>query len=298
MTAIAAVVLYITKNAPAFKKIITLNPLDVIPFVLLQIALLAANGYALLIYLKIFRSGTSFFDSFGLSVINAFFNNIFVKGGPVIKGYYLKKIHNLSYTDFILTLASFTLIELMVGGFLGILSLFFIYLSKGCLNVYLLLFFIAVLLACCIIIKFPFHNIFKNRNIWVIRKLSDISVSWQKISANKVVMAQLFILALLNFIIFALRLQYGFRILYGNISISDCLLISTVGTLANLFAITPGSLGVREFLVGASYKLINGDLLQAVVVTILDRAVAVTTIFLLGGFFIIYFLKKTKKTAI
>jgi uncharacterized protein (TIRG00374 family) len=293
--ALAAVAFYVAKNAPAFKKIVTINPWDAIPFVLLQIALIAANASVLLLYLSIFGLKISFFDSFGLNALNTFFNNIFVKGGPVIKGYYLKRIHNLSYTDFVLTVASFALMEVMVGGLLAIFALVSIYIKTGCLNYYLLLFFISLLAVCCAVIILPLHNMFKNRESRLIKKLFDVAVSWRKIAADKALMSRLFIMAFLNFAIFALRLQYGFKILYGNTAFVDCLLISAVGTIGNMFAVTPGGLGIREFLVGAAYKLINGDMLHAIVVTVLDRVVSTMTIFLLGVFFILYFLNKTKK---
>ena len=294
LIAVIAMGLYITKNAHSFKEIFQVSILNIIIFTLLQIALLAVNASVLLIYMDVFKNKISFFDSFGLSSVNAFFNNILAKGGAFVRGYYLKKAHSLLFTDFILTLASFTLIEFMVSGFIGIILLLVIYFEKGCLNPYLFLFFILILSACCIIIKFPFHKILKRKNIWVIRKLSDVAISWQRIASDMKIMSKLFILAILNFVIFALRLQYAFRILYKSASFTDCLLISTTGTLGNLLAITPGALGIREFLIGTTYKLINGTMIHAVVVTVLDRAISTIVVFILGGFFILYFMRKTK----
>lgn len=295
LIAVAAVALYIVKNAAAFKKIIIINPWDAVPFVLLQIALLATNAFALSSYLEIFKSKISFLDSFGLNVLNTFFNNIFIKGGPLIKGYYLKRMHKLSFTDFILIIASFTLIEVMVGGFLGIYALLVIYLKKGFLNYFLLLFFVLILLVCYAVIRAPLHRIFKKKEIWLIKKLFDVAISWQKIAADRAIMIKLFILAFLNFFIFALRMQYGFKVLYRSVAFIDCLLISAVATIGSILGITPGALGVREFLTGATYKLINGNMLEAVVVTVLDRAVSTIAIFILGGCFILYFINKTKE---
>ncbi|MCK9615227.1 MAG: flippase-like domain-containing protein [Candidatus Omnitrophica bacterium] len=296
LIALLVVSIYIFKNLASFRKILTISTFNITVFVIFQIGLLIVNTFVLIIYLNIFNKRLFFFDSFGLNAVNTFFNNILVKGGPFIKGYFLKKIHNLSYSDFIFTIASFTLIEFMVAGYVGLLLLLFIYFTRGYFNIYIFLFFSIISLGCFIFIKLPFHNFLKKSDSRIKQKIFNLLLSWKSITKNRSVIDKLFLLALLNFIIFAMRLQYGFHILYGNANFVDCLLISIIGTIANLLTITPAALGVREFLIGATYGLVKGNALNAVVVTVLDRVVSTITIFILGGVFIFYFLNKMRKT--
>ena len=293
-TALGVIALYIIKNESSFRKILTVSFSNVSVFIVLQLALQIINSVVLLIYFKSFSKKISFFDSFGLNIITTFFNNIFVKGGPLVKGYFLKKIHGLSYSNFIFTVASFMLVELMAAGFLGIAIVWYVWLTRAYFNIGVFVFFAGVIALSMFIAGFPFSKFFKNEHNWVQRKLLHLSFSWQEINRNKPVMAQLLVLSFLSFFIFALRLQYGFTILGYSIDFVDCLLISIVGILSNFFAITPAGLGIREFMVGGAYKLMKGDMVHAVVVCVLDRVISVIAVFILGVIFIFYFLHKSR----
>lgn len=286
-----AAVLYISKNANSFRKIFTLSWYNVAYFFILQMAMTITNALVLIIYMEILKNKISFTDATGLTIINTFFNNVAIKGGTLARGYFLKKIHNFSYTNFIFTLSTFALIELISAGFIGICCLIIIYFTRGYLNLYLFLLFIVFFIGSIAATAVPLHKVFKN-NGWLGKKLIELNEAWVKIKRNKNKIRLLFLLSFSQYIIFALRFKYGFQVLYGHSSLIDSLLISTIGILSFLLSITPGGIGIREFLTGATYKLINGNMVEAVVITALDRLISTVVFFILGMAFIFYFLKK------
>lgn len=292
--AVSLLVMYVSKNAGSFKKILQVSLFDVCIFIILQTATLLINALIQSAYTDIFKVKVSLFDSFGINAVTTFFNNIFVKSGSVVRGYILKKAHNFPISGYVFFLATFTVVELFTAGVIGLLGMATIGLRRGYFNGYLFLFFMLLCLVSIAAIKFPYHRFLRKRRNRIMQALSELSDFWLEISVNRPFMLKLFLLALASFAVFAVRLQYGFYILYGKADFLDCLLISIFGVIANILSFTPSALGIRELFVATSYGLINGDTLQAVVVTLLDRVVAAVYVLALGGFFLIYFLRKAK----
>ena len=206
-----------------------------------------------------------------------------MKGGIFARGYFLKKIHKLSYTDYIVSIGAATLINLAVAGIFGILLLIFIFLRSRVFNIYLFLFFSAITIVFFILAKLPKpKKTTEKKNNLLIKKLYDFLSSWNVLSGNKKAIYELSILMLLNFIIYALRIEYGFHILFKDVPLANCLIISILGVLTNIFAVTPAALGIKEFVVGTTYRLMNGNMVDAIVVATVDRAISMILVFILG----------------
>lgn len=288
--AFAAMVLYIVRNVEAFKRILHISPLNISIFFVMHLAMALINALVLWTYIKKLKRKIPFVDIFGITTLNTFFNNILIKGGPFIKAYFLKKVHKFPYTDLAFTLASFTLIQIAAAGILGICALLVIYIQKGYFYFRVFLLFVIISSAFFLITRLSFIKFVKNKESRLGSRLLRLSKLWQQVNRDKNIMYTLFILALLNYIIFASRLKYGFYIMFDNVTFVKCLVFSVIAGFSNLLAITPGALGIREFFIGGTCSLLDGNMLQAVVVTTLDRAVGVFSIFFLCIVFAAFFL--------
>lgn len=292
---LAAVVLlaaYIYKNAGTFRSILEVSPINIIVFILLQLAVLIINACIQMSYMRHFRLRLPFFDSFGLYAVNTFFNNVFVKGGVIARGYFLKKIHKFDYSSLFLMLVSFSIIQLLCAGVIGIVVTATMFKSKGVFNIFLLLGFIIAVLVSVLLMKVSPKSLFKGRKHWIFGKLEQLSDSWQRISRDKGFVAVLFGLAILEYLAYAFRLSYGFGVLFEKIGFQEALLMSVVAIVSNMLGFTPAALGIREFFTGAAYALVGGNVAQAVAVMVLDRIIATVFIFFVGGLFILYFFNK------
>lgn len=285
---------YVHKNIDSFKRIIDISANQVCVFLILQLVSVVINAFMLLVLLHVYGVRVSFQDGLAYSALNSFLNYISIKGGVVAKGYFLKKIHKISYTDFAVSIGAMVLMHFMVGGLIGTGILILIYVIQGSANINLFLTFSIITAIVICFIKLPaVHNKVGRSGNYFLKKLYELWNSWKFLSKNRKVMCVLSFLILLNFTVYAFRLKYGFHIFYKDVPFLSCMLISILGVLSTFAALTPASLGIREFVVGASYSLINGDMLQAVVVTSLDRAVSMIQVFSLGIISCIYFLKRS-----
>ncbi|MBO05780.1 MAG: hypothetical protein CMI58_01850 [Parcubacteria group bacterium] len=284
---------YVYKNIDSFKRIMDISANQVCVFIVLQFITVAINAVMLLAVLHAYGVRVSFQDGLAYSALNTFLNYISIKGGVVAKGYFLKKIHRFSYTDFAVSMGAMILMHFMVAGITGAGILILIYIMRGNANINLFLVFGVITAVVFSFIKLSaFHNRVGRSENYFLKKLYEIWNSWKILSKNRTVVYGLSFLIFLNFVVYAFRLKYGFHIFYEDVSFLSCMLISILGVLSTFVALTPASLGIREFAVGAGYRLIEGDMLQAVVVTGLDRAVSMILVFSLGAISCVYFLKR------
>ncbi len=284
---------YVYKNIDSFKRIMDISATQVCIFLVLQIVTVVINAFMLLVVLHVYGVRVSFQDGLAYSALNTFLNYISIKGGVVAKGYFLKKIHSFSYTDFAVSMGAMILMHFMVAGLTGTGILILIYIMQGNANINLFFAFGVITAVVFSFIKLSaVHNKFGRSENYFLKKLYEIWNSWKSLSKNRTVVYGLSFLIFLNFVVYAFRLKYGFHIFYEDVPFLSCMLISILGVLSTFMALTPASLGIREFAVGAGYRLIDGDMLQAVVVTSLDRAVSVILVFSLGAISCVYFLKR------
>ena len=285
---------YVYKNIDAFKRIIDISADQVCVFLILQLISVTLNTFMLLVLLPVYGVRVSFSDGLAYSTLNTFLNYISIKGGIVAKGYFMKKIHKFSYTDFAVSMGAMVLMHFMVGGLVGIGVLILIYIIQGNTNIYLFLAFSVVTAIVICFIKLPVvQDKFGGNGNYFLKKLYELWNSWKLFSKNRNVMCVLSFLVFMNFVVYAFRLKYGFHVIYNDVPFLSCLLISIMGVLSTFAALTPASLGIREFVVGTGYSLIDGDMLQAVVVTSLDRAVSMIQVFGFGIISCVYLLKRS-----
>ncbi len=284
---------YVYKNIDSFKRIMEISVNQVCVFLTLQFMSVTINAFMLLLVLHVYGVRASFQDGLAYSALNTFLNYISIKGGMVAKGYFLKKIHRFSYTDFAVSMGAMVLMHFMMAGLTGTGVLIFIYLMQGNANINLFLIFgVITAVIFSFIMLSAFHNRVGKSENYFLKKLYEIWNSWKILSKKRTAVYGLSLLIFLNFVVYAFRLKYGFHIFYEEVPFLSCMLISILGVLSTFVALTPASLGIREAAVGAGYRLIEGDMLQAVVVTSLDRAVSVILVFSLGAISCVYFLKR------
>ena len=80
-------------------------------------------------------------------------------------------------------------------------------------------------------------------------------------------------------------LQLGFSMGNADVGFGACVVFSASTVVTRLVSITPGALGVREFLVGGLALLTGFELRDAVIASTVTRLAEMLVIFSLGGVF-------------
>jgi uncharacterized membrane protein YbhN (UPF0104 family) len=71
----------------------------------------------------------------------------------------------------------------------------------------------------------------------------------------------------------------------SDIGFAPCVIFTAASMLTRLFSITPGAIGIREFLIGGLAYLTGFELRDAVIASTATRTVEVAVVFVLGGLF-------------
>jgi uncharacterized protein (TIRG00374 family) len=205
------------------------------------------------------------------------------RGGAVARAVYLKKIHQFSYAYFLSTLAGIYIVIFLVYSFIGLLSMFFLYQFLGVFNVLIFFVFLAIFLSLLGIVifspkiketKYRFVNLFIN-----------VINGWHLIKSDKKVVGIIGLISLINVGIMVLMMFLEFKVFGLEISFLSALFLSIVSTLGLFISITPGALGIKEAIVAFTAAVINVPISQALTVSILDRAIGLGIIFILGPIF-------------
>ncbi|MCK5491124.1 MAG: flippase-like domain-containing protein [Candidatus Pacebacteria bacterium] len=221
----------------------------------------------------------------GLGIINTFWNYLFLKGGVVARAIYLKK-KKLSYSDFSSMIIVTHIISLILFSFLS--SIFFVlasfYLHISLVNI--ILFFLTIFIVLILILK---GSIKTKNNI-----LQLFFRNKEKIRKNKLLISKLIFLEFLLIIVYSLRLKiigdffdynfpyfiYPIIAIFSNISI-------------NVLNVVPGGLGIKEASSGFILKLLNYNFQYGMIITLVDRIIAMLIILPLGLLFNLILFKTT-----
>ena len=121
-------VYYIYTHFSDFKVLLNINPLWIIPIVIISLLSTIVNGIIFKNIMIPFHVNLKPKEWYGLSVVTSFYNLITpFRGGAVARAIYLKKHHSFSYTNFIATMLGVYVIQFFIITLVGMINLYFVY---------------------------------------------------------------------------------------------------------------------------------------------------------------------------
>lgn len=280
---------YSYENISAFNTLfLTLtNPLNIFPitvFSIIFIIILLLNGVLLDVLMIPFNVKLKLKEALGLSIITNFYNYITpFKGGMAVRAMYLKEKHNFAYVHFLSTLSAIYIIIFFIGSFAGLISMYFLWQSQKVFNPIIFLTFLLIFLFLLAIMIFS-PKIPKSKNKWINRVINVIN-GWHLIKNNKRIIFVTALISLIQLILGAINFIILYSIFDIQITFFQSLFITSIGSLSLLLAITPGNLGIGDAINVFSASIIGVGINEAVVATILGRAINLLIIFILGPIF-------------
>jgi uncharacterized membrane protein YbhN (UPF0104 family) len=213
-----------------------------------------------------------FRDWFAVVTVNSFTNYLPLSAGLVAKAFYLKRVHEVTYRDFALGQGALLVLVIAANGLVGIAALAlwrpdaagFLYLG------------FSLMAASGIVVLVP-ERAARNaaRRFALFPELQPAAI---RSAAPGVVLLQFGIL-----LCAAGSLALGFGTGQTEIAFAACVIFSAAAVLTRLVAITPGAIGVREFLIGGLAVLTGFELQDAIIASTLVRVVEMAVIFTLGS---------------
>lgn len=295
ITIASAFIYYILSHISDFKQIALINPLWLVPLILLFLL----NYYFLGIQTKnlLLPLGVKLknLEVYMLSIVTGFYNLITpAHGGMAVRAVYLKKKHNFSYTLFLSSLAGIYAISFLVASLFGLISLFFIYQIYNIFNWIVFLVFIGLFLPLLGLIVFSPK--FKETKNNFINRFIKVANGWNLIKKNKKVIFVCLFVTLMSLLINIISIIISYHIFGINLSLIQALFLACVASIGILILITPGNLGVSEAVAVFSALIIGITPAQSLSVAILGRIVQMIVIFTLGPIFSYILLKHQPNT--
>lgn len=276
---ISTFIVYFLLNTEKFKPLLHINVKILALIALTDLAVIGMNGLFIKIILVPFNKFISFIESYYVSLISTVGNYFAPVGaGFAFRAVYLKKKHNLPYSEYISTLSGNYVLVFMVSSILGLTALFLLRDNTSPQFMTLLLVFGFLLIVSLILslMKFPQISIdsIKNKKLRSITTIFYRIVSgWHKIASNKKLMLRLFGLTLINASLSLITIWLIVKSLNLEITFPALLLFSVLGTLSLFINITPANLGIKEAIYIFSSGVLGFAVSQILLIALIDRAV-------------------------
>jgi len=275
---------YLHQHLEEFQQLKIANFFYAIPLGMLFICLLINNGLIVKYLLEPFEITLKFKEWFGLSVITSLGNYLTpFRGGAIARAVYLKKIHQFSYSHFLSTLAGIYIVIFLVYSLFGLSAMTLLNYYYGIFNALIFVFFLGLFLFLLAIIVFSPE--IKKTKYSFINKCIEVINGWHLVKSNKKVLFATTLITIINVVIMVLMMLLEFKIFGVNIGLLNILFLSIISTFGSFISITPGALGIKEAIVAFTATVINLPISQVLAVSILDRAVGLAIIFILGPIF-------------
>ncbi|MGZ6005077.1 MAG: lysylphosphatidylglycerol synthase transmembrane domain-containing protein [Candidatus Saccharimonadales bacterium] len=276
----AVFAVYFYLNASQFKPLLHIDGWLLLVIALADFAIISANGLFIKFVLEPFNKFIGVAESIYVSLISAVGNFFAPTGtGFGFRAVYLKKKHGLPYSEFISTLSGNYIIVFLVNSFFALLSLYMLreHYSKQYLTlvvVFATIFIVSLILS---VIKLPDispERITKNKKLQkFVGMIFTITNGWNKVIANKKLMAKLIGVVIFNFLMTMLISKMEIAALHFTISFPALLLFSVLGSLSLFVNITPANLGVKEAIYIFSGAVIGFSVSQILLISLIDRGV-------------------------
>ena len=247
-------------------------------------------GLANKLLLNSLNTRTKFLDMVLLHNAVYLLNYVPMKFGTLFRANYLKKHYNLSFAHFGTFFMYLTLIMTFTAPMTGIIVLLSLCDIKLWPVQILSLVFIFFLVISFIFLFVPVSQI-KGRNKIIIT-INNFLKGRNDVIKDKKTLLFCAILMNINFVLGSIRPGIIYNSLGQNVHPAGFLILGAVGYFLMFITLTPGSIGIRELVLGAASVVIGVPMQVGIPAAMIDRAIAVTYSFVAGGLCAIYLWNK------
>jgi len=275
---------YFLANTSKFRPLLHINVLLLLVIAAGNVLAIFSNGLFTRIIMRPFDKFIGLVESFYVSLISSV-GNFFapVGAGFGFRAVYLKKKHNFPYNQYISTLAGNYIVVFIVNSLGGLLAL---WLLRGradsqygvLVAAFVAVFLFGLFLSLVKIPKIKWGS--QNTGILgqVVRNLHVVTEGWNRISANRLLLAKLTLLTTFNLLLTVGIYRAIMASLHFSISFGPLLLFSVLGSLSLFINITPANLGVKEAIYLFSSSVLGFSTSQILSFALIDRGVQFTVL--------------------
>lgn len=225
-------------------------------------------------------------ECFGLSLMLPLYNLMFPNAGQVANALYLKSKYKFKYRHFVSVGLIRIITTIMVSGFIGIsASLAYMVRHRNLLLTVPVAVYLALMCLALAVFFIPVPGFLRRYSFF--DKLDEAIKGVKDIRSDKKLILSLVSLQVGIILLFLSRYYIVFKALSLDAPLVNIAAVIPLTALSNLINLMPGNLALREAIVSTSALLLGYSLGDGVLVASIDRAVLLTTLLIVGGWFFI-----------
>lgn len=269
---------YFYQNRSDFTMLKSINPIYMVLASVCHFIIVFANGLLTKWIIKPYGKKMTILESYFLSLY-ASIGNFFlpVGSGLAIRAVYLKKKVALNYKNYMTTLYGNYMIVFLCNGVFGLAALYFLKdLSSGQHSFKtLVIVFLAMTLSTTVLVFhiLPVKAIKRvSQKIGKIGRLSlEVINGWDIIAKQRSLLVRMISVTLIGFVALLGVNYFAVTALGLSVSFWALVLYTSIGSIALLLNITPGSIGIKEALYIFSSAALGLTVPQILSISIIDR---------------------------
>ncbi len=288
---LVAGVVYIWRNSEDFGALLRVRGM-VLPILFLPpLATFFVLGLLSKVLLLAFDLRLKFVEWFGLAVVTSMGNHVLpMRLGATMRAAYLKTQRGFPISAFLSTMGATYLLNTLLAAVIATLCL----LAAGSVDdpglraLTVLLAGLSTALTIVLFVKIPFPWLTNTR----LRHVAAVFDAWERLRANRRLLAQASLILLANFLVIAINLKLCFYALSIECSPLSALTIASLLGFTRLISITPANLGIQEGTIAFLAQFLGIGFDEGLVVSILARVPLTLVTFTLGPIFGLLLAKK------
>ena len=227
------------------------------------------------------KTKTEFWDMVWLHHTAVLLNYVPMKFGTLFRANYLKRHYGLAYSHFASFFLYVTFLMTATSTALGLVILVVVYGLAGYESKILACVFVGTITASVILLFMPLPEP-KGKGSLSTALRNFLGGRKQIAKARKTIAAAVAFLAV-NFLVTACRLAIIYHSMGKDIHPAGYLILGALGFVILFISLTPGSLGIRELVLGIGAVVLGVPLEVGVLAAVVDRAISVSYTFVIGG---------------
>jgi uncharacterized protein (TIRG00374 family) len=230
------------------------------------------------------------FGWFRIFMLGRFLNTVIPQMGNIYRCVVLKQDHNLSYTSYISSFASFAWVDTalnLIFALITILAAGSTIRMAGLPAWQVVSALIGLVIAGPIVAEFIFGLIkVKNKSLaWIHSKLSTVLTTSVNTLRDGIYLSSITITTIVSFIIAVAEFYVCFLGLGLSVDLTTLILFFAILKICDVIVITPGNLGVREIAFGLITQQTGLGMTEGILVSVVMRILSTLLVFALGIFF-------------
>lgn len=296
---------YVVDNWSEFTSISITQPLLLIPAALLMIINIYGSGIVIDLAIEPHGIKLKKSEAFGLANITRFINQIAPTYiAATVRAAYMKRVHRVSYTSFSSSFVISNLLQFFISGLLTVATFFLLIPGGGDTQPLVVVGSASLLFLATLLIPSSFFlrisSLLNSKSSSarlkkMLRRIDALLHAYETVRKYPVLMPKMILWMLvttlaIGAVYYLLYLSLGFEI-----SGAQALFIASLSGWSILFAITPGSLGVREGLMVAGAQIAGVSIPATLLVAVLLRLLMLVVPGVFSIFYMPRFIRRQNK---